>query len=92
MQNQERIDAPLHIQIVGTRVGIETSDFDINTHLERVYVPVVSGDLVISISIKKLEHERINKVEVFFNFCFFEFSSTKFQTHGIDFDFERHIF
>ena len=68
MQNQERIDAPLHIQIVGTRVGLETSDFDINTHLERVYVPVVSGDLVISISIRKLEHERINKVEVFFNF------------------------
>ena len=72
MQNQERIDAPLHIQIVGTRVGIETSDFDINTHFERVYVPVVSGDLVISISIKKLEHERINKVVVLFNFCFFK--------------------
>ena len=71
MQNQERIDAPLHIQIVGTRVCLETSDFDINTHLERVYVPVVSGDLVISISIRKLEHERINKVEVFFNLCFF---------------------
>ena len=70
MQNQERIDAPLHIQIVGTRVGIETSDFDINTHLERVYVPVVSGDLVISI-ITKLEHKRINKVEVLYNICFF---------------------
>ena len=54
-QNQERIDAPLHIQIVGTRVCLETSDFDINTHLDRVYVPVVSGDLVISISIDYLQ-------------------------------------
>ena len=66
-----RKESTLHIQIVRTRVGIETSDFVINFHLERVYVPVVSGDLVISISIKKLEHERINKVEVFFNLCFF---------------------
>ena len=82
MQNQERIDAPLHIQIVGTRVGIETSDFDINTHLERVYVSVVSGDLVISISIRKLEHERINKVEVFFNFCFFDTIRANFQLLG----------
>ena len=84
MQNQERIDAPLHIQIVGTRVCLETSDFDINTHLERVYVPVVSGDLVMSISIKKLEHERINKVEVFFNFCFFYTIRANFQLLGFD--------
>ena len=78
MQNQERIDAPLHIQIVGTRVGIVTPDFDINTHLERVYIPVVSGDLVISISIKRLEHKRINKVEVFFIFLFLLHYSCKF--------------